>query len=101
MGVMNKEVNIEMTLGDCDIGDRITDTVYILIKNLNFFFYCNKYKADLPALKKLIKDCVNGLHHLHSKNLYHHDIKPGNIIYKESTGTHMLTDYGLVRKFTI
>ena len=29
---LRKDVMIEMTLGDCDIEDRITDTVYILIK---------------------------------------------------------------------
>ena len=53
----------------------------------------------MSALKKLIKDTVNGLYYLHARSLYHHDIKPVNILYIKLTDTHMLAEYGLIRKF--
>ncbi|MCC8410486.1 serine/threonine protein kinase [Mucilaginibacter sp. UR6-1] len=43
---------------------------------------------------KIITDVLYGLEHAHSQNIYHRDIKPGNILLTD-TGQAKLSDFGL------
>jgi eukaryotic-like serine/threonine-protein kinase len=48
----------------------------------------------LPDVLRIGRDILQGLDHLHSKNFFHNDIKPGNVLI----GSHrqfLLSDYGI------
>jgi serine/threonine protein kinase len=44
-------------------------------------------------VKDIIKGIVEGLVYLHDKNIYHRDIKPGNILMKD--GKPKIADFGI------
>ncbi len=48
---------------------------------------------------EIIIDCLNGLEHVHGKNILHRDIKPGNI-FVTADGTAKLGDFGVARKIS-
>jgi len=48
----------------------------------------------LPAVLRIARDILQGLEHLHARNFYHNDIKPGNILLG-SQQQAMLSDYGI------
>ena len=71
----------------CDLGD------------LDQFF---KTRSQMPipteSKIKLMKQIMNGIHFLHSKDIVHRDIKPGNILIKlteEENALVKLGDFGL------
>lgn len=49
---------------------------------------------QLPQVRKIITDTCRGLEHIHSCNMIHRDIKPGNIL--RNGGTYKIGDFGLV-----
>ena len=52
----------------------------------------------LPDVLRIAQDILRSLEHLHARNFYHNDIKPGNILLRElSDGQYraMLSDYGI------
>jgi serine/threonine protein kinase len=56
--------------------------------------------ATLPAVSKsLVLGCqvVSALHHIHSKNLIHFDVKPDNILLSDR-GEALLSDFGLAKQ---
>ena len=48
----------------------------------------------LPDIIRIAKDILQGLDHLHAKNFFHNDIKPGNILLGPQRQA-MLSDYGI------
>ena len=48
----------------------------------------------LPDALQITREVLLGLEHLHTRELYHNDIKPGNILLG-SQGQAMLSDYGV------
>lgn len=48
----------------------------------------------LPAVLRIAKDILQGLEHLHARNFFHNDIKPGNILLGPQHQA-MLSDYGI------
>lgn len=48
----------------------------------------------LADVLRIGRDILQGLDHLHSKNFFHNDIKPGNILIG-SQGQALLSDYGI------
>lgn len=48
----------------------------------------------LPDVLRIGRDILQGLDHLHSKNFFHNDIKPGNILIG-GQGQALLSDYGI------
>ena len=52
--------------------------------------------VDEAWLKPILKAVLEALEYLHSKNLLHRDLKPGNILLQED-GTPILIDFGTAR----
>lgn len=50
--------------------------------------------VPLTDVLRIGRDILQGLDHLHSKNFFHNDIKPGNILIG-SQGQALLSDYGI------
>ena len=62
--------------------------------DLNKFF--NKHCSNLNQILEVMHGIVNGIRYLHSKDIIHRDIKPGNIlIASESPLIPKLTDFDL------
>ena len=47
---------------------------------------------------ELLKDCLNTLSFIHSKNVIHRDVKPDNLIRRKSDGKLVLVDFGTVKE---
>jgi serine/threonine-protein kinase/endoribonuclease IRE1 len=65
--------------------------------------YCeDKYKGpELPPDGIVLYQIANGLHYIHSRNLVHRDVKPGNILISITTPIQMkLSDFGYVKKIS-
>lgn len=56
-----------------------------------------EYHMDIPKIKFLGYQLVRGLAYMHSQDIIHRDIKPGNILYTECDKTTkvMYADFGL------
>lgn len=48
----------------------------------------------LPVVLRIARDILQGLEHLHARNFFHNDIKPGNILLGDQQQA-MLSDYGI------
>jgi len=53
--------------------------------------------ADSGSLKGLARDVALGLEAIHSNDLVHRDIKPGNIIIRKETGRAVIVDLGIAK----
>jgi len=49
----------------------------------------------------IVRDCLLGLKHLHSKKIAHRDIKLENIVYDEKADRAKLIDFGLSKIFRV
>ena len=49
---------------------------------------------DAPILLRVLKDILYGLEYLHNSNIFHNDIKPGNILLGDKN-IAILADYGI------
>jgi serine/threonine-protein kinase len=47
---------------------------------------------------ELLRDCLNILNFVHSKNVIHRDVKPDNLIRRNSDGKLVLVDFGTVKE---
>eukprot|EP01025_Chloroclados_australasicus_P026899 TRINITY_DN2670_c0_g1_i13.p1 TRINITY_DN2670_c0_g1~~TRINITY_DN2670_c0_g1_i13.p1 ORF type:complete len:425 (-),score=10.02 TRINITY_DN2670_c0_g1_i13:1876-3150(-) len=66
------------------------------LKSLLYSEHFNSKKTYLSWKLELISNIAKGIQYLHSQNIIHHDIKPGNILIqdKEKAQTK-ITDFGL------
>jgi len=56
-----------------------------------------KYNGPLPSEQQVLTQLANGLNYIHSKQLVHRDIKPGNILIVSSFSNQVTvkwTDFG-------
>lgn len=51
-----------------------------------------------PAMRRIMSDILQALHHIHTVGILHCDIKPGNILLS-SKGHFQLTDFGLAQAY--
>ena len=49
------------------------------------------------TIQRVLLDVLDALGHAHARGLIHRDIKPGNILQDEASGTIKLTDFGLAK----
>lgn len=49
---------------------------------------------------RLIKDCASRLDHAHSRGIFHHDVKPGNIMLDDAAGSAKIADFGIAKLLT-
>ena len=47
---------------------------------------------------ELLKDCLNILRFIHSKNVIHRDVKPDNLIRRRADGKLVMVDFGTVKE---
>ena len=47
--------------------------------------------------KQYLHSLLVAIEHVHSSNVIHRDLKPGNFLYSKDTGTGMLIDFGLAQ----
>ncbi|GMT11400.1 hypothetical protein PFISCL1PPCAC_2697, partial [Pristionchus fissidentatus] len=60
-------------------------------------FWKSQIRLGNEELRRALVDCLLGLHHLHSSNLIHLDIKPANIL-RMSNGLYKLADFSVTLK---
>ena len=65
---------------------------------MNEFLRLNGPQTNLETLKKLGKQIISGLSYLHSKQIIHQDLKPGNIILHSNYSKVKLIDLGISQK---
>lgn len=61
---------------------------------------------DLESLLEIASGMVKGMHHIHSKNIIHGNLKPSNVLLKSSPDTHTkmaakIADFGLSLKMNL
>jgi tRNA A-37 threonylcarbamoyl transferase component Bud32 len=54
-------------------------------------------RLEPTAALALCRQILAGLGHAHAQGVIHRDVKPGNVILEEATGTAKLADFGLAR----
>lgn len=54
-------------------------------------------RIDARELMPIIAATAEALQHAHDRGVIHRDIKPGNILVRESDGQAVLTDFGIAR----
>ena len=58
-----------------------------------------KVYFDEKDIKKILIQCLKGLKHLKSFNIYHRDLKPNNILVKNEKNLDIeLGDFGMTKK---
>ena len=61
-----------------------------LNKNINDY-----YNYELKTIKRMIRDVLSGIEHLHNHGIVHSDIKPANILTDKNNTIFKLCDFGL------
>ena len=60
--------------------------------------YIKKYKKIDLVQKNILKQIVEGLRYIHSKNIIHRDLKPTNILINKE-GIVKISDFGLIHTY--
>jgi serine/threonine protein kinase/formylglycine-generating enzyme required for sulfatase activity len=79
-----------------DIGDEAAGC-YLVCKYIdgqNLHERMHAGPLPLPKLTRIIAQAADALHHAHGRNLFHRDIKPGNLLLDQG-GNVYVTDFGL------
>ena len=81
-----------------DVGRTDDGSIYVVSKFIEGRTLSDRIKQDRPGHEeatRLLATVAQALHHAHQKRLIHRDVKPGNILIEESTGTPYVADFGL------
>ncbi|KAJ6234784.1 cell division cycle 7-related protein kinase [Anaeramoeba flamelloides] len=81
-------------LGGCRHEDQITLIMtYFQTDDFKDFFH----EINVKQIAQYMVALLRSLAHVHSKNIVHRDVKPGNFLYCVETGKGMLIDFGLAQ----
>lgn len=98
-----KEAQRMANLGDCDHVCSVTDffeendTSYYVMQYIDGVSLAKRVKEEGPIreseVRRILDQMLDALEDIHSKNIYHFDIKPGNIMLNRK-GKAILIDFG-------
>ncbi|MEJ7809493.1 MAG: serine/threonine-protein kinase [Gemmatimonadaceae bacterium] len=54
-------------------------------------------KLPLADALRITREVADGLHHAHTHDIVHRDVKPDNILLERETGRALVTDFGIAR----
>lgn len=99
MSIINQHKNIARMF-HLDKVSLLNEEYFIIVMEL-YHSTLKPFKADseeqyLREVKKLVRDLISGLEHLHSNNIIHRDIKPGNILLNDK-GEYVISDFGIAK----
>ncbi|KAJ6230771.1 cell division cycle 7-related protein kinase [Anaeramoeba flamelloides] len=81
-------------LGGCRHEDQITLIMsYFPTDDFKDFFH----EINVKQIAQYMVAILRSLAHIHSKNIVHRDVKPGNFLYCVESGKGMLIDFGLAQ----
>jgi len=85
-----------------DVGEDDDDRPYIVMEHVAGGTLGQRIasrKRALPSAEslRLLSQLSDGLAHAHSKKLVHRDIKPGNLLIRESDGCLKIADFGIAK----
>jgi eukaryotic-like serine/threonine-protein kinase len=85
-----------------DVGEDDDDRPYIVMEHVAGGTLGQRLasrKRGLPSAEslRLLSQLCDGLAHAHSKKLVHRDIKPGNLLIRESDGCLKIADFGIAK----
>lgn len=81
-----------------DVGRTDEGSIYVVSKFIDGLTLKERLKQDPPTFAEsavLLATVAQGLHHAHQRRIVHRDVKPGNILLEDSTGTAYIADFGL------
>ena len=81
-----------------DMGRTDDGSIYVVSKFIEGRTLRDRIKEDRPnhvEAATLLATIAQGLQHAHERRIIHRDIKPGNILIEDSTGTAYVADFGL------
>ena len=73
-------------------------SIYVVSKFIEGRTLRDRIKEDRPnhvEAATMLATIAQGLQHAHERRIIHRDIKPGNILIEDSTGTAYVADFGL------
>jgi mitogen-activated protein kinase 7 len=68
--------------------------------NLDKFLKANQFKYSEKHIIQILFSLLQSLHFIHSANIMHRDIKPGNLLVTDSLEV-VLCDFGLARSMPL
>ncbi len=81
-----------------DMGRTDDGSIYVVSKFIEGRTLRDRIKENCPdhaEAATILATVAQGLQHAHERRIIHRDIKPGNILIEESTGTAYVADFGL------
>lgn len=81
--------------------NKLNYIVFELFPGRELFYIIEEKGKITPQLTiVIIKQLLEGIHHLHLHNIMHRDIKPENILLDEKSNQIKIIDFGLAKIFT-
>ena len=68
-------------------------------KSLEDIICSDRKKFDSDDLDKFIRDMMDGLEVMQQHKVFHSDLKPSNIMYKEAENQYIIVDFGTARNW--
>ncbi|KAJ5075018.1 cell division cycle 7-related protein kinase [Anaeramoeba ignava] len=79
-------------------GFRQEDQITLVTPYFEFDEFRDFYhQLSIPEIKKYMISLLEALKYIHSKEIIHRDVKPGNFLYKVDKNHGMLIDFGLAQ----
>ncbi|CAA0815252.1 Protein kinase superfamily protein [Striga hermonthica] len=83
-----------VAVDDCD------DGIYVVMEYVEYDLheYLKRSSFTLPQVKRLMKELLEGVNHLHQNRVMHRDLKPSNVLV-DAKGKLKICDFGVSRQF--